>query len=150
MTQIIAHLVNCLVIDSDDGFDEVRQRYESLVPATDFAELTEVINTGNLAKVQQYTAEHAPHSFLNFWTLNPTPMMRLGRSWHPGGGSRLRADPSRRPTPSPFCQGGRRRRSSCQHDPTTSTMLTTVTSGCILADVTNGHMWPTDEGRKLQ
>jgi hypothetical protein len=28
MTQIIAHMVNCLVIDSDDGFDEVRQRYD--------------------------------------------------------------------------------------------------------------------------
>jgi hypothetical protein len=85
---------------------EVRRRYESLVPATDFAEPTEVTKTGNLAQVQEYTAEHAPHSFLNFWTLDPTPMMRLGRSWHPGGGSRLRADPSRRPTPSPFCQGG--------------------------------------------
>jgi hypothetical protein len=77
MTQTIAHLVNRLVIDPDDGFDEVRQRYESLVPATDFAELTEVIKTGNLAQVQQYSAEHAPHSFLNFWTLDPTPMMRL-------------------------------------------------------------------------
>ena len=47
MTQTIAHLVNRLVIDSDDGFDEVRQRYESLLPATDFAELTRVIKTGN-------------------------------------------------------------------------------------------------------
>ena len=46
MTQIIAHLVNCLVIDSDDGFDEVQQCYESLLPATDFAEITEVIQTG--------------------------------------------------------------------------------------------------------
>ena len=76
MTQTITHLVNCLVIDSDDGFGEVRQRYESPMPATDFAALTEVITTGNLAQVQQYTAEHAPHSFLNFWTLDPTPEMR--------------------------------------------------------------------------
>ena len=66
MTQTIAHLVNCLVIDSDDGFDEVRQRYESLLPATDFAEITEVIKTGNLAQVQQHTADRAPHSFVNF------------------------------------------------------------------------------------
>src|SRR6185312_3081743 len=25
----------------------------------------------------QYTAEHAPNSFVNFWTLDPMPMMRL-------------------------------------------------------------------------
>lgn len=77
MTQTIAHLVNCLVIDCDDGFDKVRQCCESLVPATDLAGLTEVIKTGSLAQVQQDTAEHAPHSFLNLGTLDPTPMMRL-------------------------------------------------------------------------
>jgi Domain of unknown function DUF302 len=47
------------------------------VPTIDFAELVEVIGTGDLARVQQYTAEHAPNSFVNFWTLDPMPMMRL-------------------------------------------------------------------------
>jgi hypothetical protein len=77
MTQTIPHVVNRLVIDTEDTFDDVRQRYESLVPTVDFAELAEVIATGDLARVQRYTAEHAPHSFVNFWTLDPMPMMRL-------------------------------------------------------------------------
>lgn len=42
MTQTIAHLVNCVVIDCDDGFDKVRQCCESLLPATDLAGLTQV------------------------------------------------------------------------------------------------------------
>jgi len=55
MTQTIPHVVNRLVIDSEDTFDDVRQRYESLVPTVDFAELVEVIQTGDLSRVQQYT-----------------------------------------------------------------------------------------------
>jgi len=66
MTTTVPHIVNRFVIDADDGFDEVRERYESLVPTVDFAELVEVIGTGDYARVQHYTAEHAPNSFLNF------------------------------------------------------------------------------------
>jgi hypothetical protein len=77
MAATIPHIVNRFVIDSERTFDDVRQRYESLVPTVDFAELVEVIATGDLSRVQQYTAEHAPHSFVNFWTLDPMPMMRL-------------------------------------------------------------------------
>jgi len=77
MTKTIAHLVNRFVIDTDDPFDDIRQRYESLVPTIDFEELTHLIEAGDLSRVQQYTAEHAPHSFVNFWTFDPTPMMQL-------------------------------------------------------------------------
>ncbi|HZQ33447.1 MAG TPA: DUF302 domain-containing protein [Mycobacterium sp.] len=77
MATTIPHVVNRLVIDSADTFDEVQQRYESLVPTIDLAELAEMAATGGLARVQEYTAEHAPHSFVNFWTLDPMPMMRL-------------------------------------------------------------------------
>jgi Domain of unknown function DUF302 len=77
MTQTIAHVVNRFVIDTNETFDDVRQRYESLVPTIDFAELVEVIEAGDLSRVQEYTADHAPHSFVNFWTLDPMPMMRL-------------------------------------------------------------------------
>ncbi|EHB56151.1 hypothetical protein MycrhDRAFT_3345 [Mycolicibacterium rhodesiae JS60] len=77
MTTSIPHTVNRLVIDADDEFDIVRQRYESLVPTLNFAEFVEVIGTGDYARVQQYTAEHAPNAFLNFWALDPTPMMQL-------------------------------------------------------------------------
>jgi hypothetical protein len=77
MTKTIAHLVNRFVIDTDDTFDDIRQRFESLVPTIDFAELTDLIEAGDLAHVQRYTAEHAPHSFVNFWTFDPTPMMKL-------------------------------------------------------------------------
>jgi Domain of unknown function DUF302 len=77
MTKTIPHLVNRFVIDADDTFDNIRQRFESLVPAIDFAELTGVIASGDLSRVQRYTAEHAPHSFVNFWTFDPTPMMVL-------------------------------------------------------------------------
>ena len=77
MTKTIPHLVNRFVIDTDDTFDNVRQRFESLVPTIDFAELTDVIASGDLPRVQRYTAEHAPHSFVNFWTFDPTPMMTL-------------------------------------------------------------------------
>ena len=77
MTKTIPHLVNRFVIDTDDTFDDLRQRFESLVPTIDFAEFTEVIESRELARVQRYTAEHAPHSFVNFWTFDPTPMMAL-------------------------------------------------------------------------
>ncbi|MEW2306139.1 hypothetical protein AB0958_40355 [Streptomyces sp. NPDC006655] len=59
MTQAVPHLVNRLVIDTEDSFDDVRRRYESLVPAIDFAELTEVVGTGDLAALQAYIAAHA-------------------------------------------------------------------------------------------
>jgi hypothetical protein len=77
MTKTIPHLVNRLVIDTDDTFDDVRARFEYLVPTIDFAELTDVIKAGDLSRVQQYTADHAPNSFVNFWTFDPTPMMTL-------------------------------------------------------------------------
>jgi hypothetical protein len=77
MTTIISHLVNRFDIESDNAFDEMRRSYESLVPTINFAELTDVIESGDLARVQQYTAAHAPHSFVNFWTFDPTPMMQL-------------------------------------------------------------------------
>ena len=48
-----------------------------LVPTIDFTKLTEFIEAGDLPRVQQYTAEQAPHSFVNFWTFDPTPMMQL-------------------------------------------------------------------------
>jgi len=77
VAETIPHVVNRFAIDSEVTFDDMRQRYESLVPTIDFADLAAVIATGDLARVQQYTAEHAPHSFVNFWTLDPMPMMRL-------------------------------------------------------------------------
>lgn len=84
MTRAVSHLVNRLVIDAEDSFDEVRQRYESLVPAIDFAELAGVAGTGDLAALQAYITEHTPHSFAIYWTLDPMPVMRLS-------GHRLRA-----------------------------------------------------------
>jgi hypothetical protein len=75
--ETIPHLVNRLDIDTDAAFDDVRHRYESLVPTIDFAKLTDLIEAGDLTRVQQYTAELAPHSFVNFWTFDPTPMMHL-------------------------------------------------------------------------
>jgi hypothetical protein len=77
MTETIPHLVNRFVIDTDDTFDDLRNRFESLVPTIDFAELTEEIASGDVARVRHYTAEHAPHSFVTFWTFDPTPMMQL-------------------------------------------------------------------------
>jgi hypothetical protein len=53
MTATVPHIVNRFVIDADDGFDDVRERYESLVPTVDFAELVEVIGTGDYARVPQ-------------------------------------------------------------------------------------------------
>ena len=77
MTKTIPHLVNRFVIDADGTFDDLSQRFESLVPTIDFAELTDLIESGDLSRVRQYTAEHAPNSFVNFWTFDPTPMMAL-------------------------------------------------------------------------
>jgi hypothetical protein len=71
MTTTVPHIVNRFVIDADAEFENVRERYESLVPTVDFAELVEVIGTGDYARVQQYTAEHAPNSFLNFLGARP-------------------------------------------------------------------------------
>jgi hypothetical protein len=76
-THIVAHTVNRLVIDTDTAFDDVLECYESLVPIVDFAKLTRLILSGDLSRVKQYTADHAPHTFLNFWTFDPTPMMQL-------------------------------------------------------------------------
>jgi hypothetical protein len=77
MTKTISHRVNRFDIESDDSFDKIRRKYESLVPTISFAELTDVIESGDLARVKQYTAAHAPNSFVNFWTFDPTPMMQL-------------------------------------------------------------------------
>ncbi|MDR3661025.1 MAG: DUF302 domain-containing protein [Mycobacterium sp.] len=77
MSKTIPHLVNRFVVDSTDIFDDLRAHFESLVPTIDFAELTEVIESGDLSAVQRYTAAHAPHSFVSFWTFDPTPMMAL-------------------------------------------------------------------------
>lgn len=52
-------------------------RYESLVPEITVQALTAVIDTGDLDAVKRFTAEHTPHTFARFWTLDPTPMMRL-------------------------------------------------------------------------
>jgi Domain of unknown function DUF302 len=76
-THTVAHTVNRLVIDTDTAFDEVLERYESLVPMVDFAKLTRLILSGDLSRVKQYTADLAAHSFVNFWTFDPTPMMHL-------------------------------------------------------------------------
>jgi hypothetical protein len=77
MTTTIQHVVNRFDIASGDTFEEIQERYENLVPTIDFDELTELIDSGDLTRVKQYTADHAPHSFVNFWTFDPTPMMRL-------------------------------------------------------------------------
>jgi hypothetical protein len=73
----VPHLVNRLVIDADSSFEDLRSRYESLVPTMDFAALTAMIETGDLDQVVRYTAEHTPNSFARFWTFDPTAMMRL-------------------------------------------------------------------------
>ena len=73
----LAHVVNRLVIDADATFEDLRGRYESLVPEIDPDELRMVIEKGDLDEVARYTAEHTPHTFARFWTFDPTPMMRL-------------------------------------------------------------------------
>ena len=76
-THTVSHPVNRLVIDADAGFDDLRGRYESLVPDIDMDALTVLIEKGDLDEVRRYTAERAPHTFVRFWTFDPTPMMRL-------------------------------------------------------------------------
>lgn len=76
-THTVAHTVNRLVIDTDTPFEEVLERYESLVPAVDFAKLTRLVSDGDLSRVMGYTDELAPHSFVNFWKFDPTPQMQL-------------------------------------------------------------------------
>jgi hypothetical protein len=71
----VAHTVNRLVVDTDAAFEDVLERYESLVPNVDFAKLTRLILSGDLSRVRQYTNELAPHTFVNFWTFDPTPQM---------------------------------------------------------------------------
>jgi hypothetical protein len=77
MTHAIPQVVNRHVIDADAPFDDVRQRFEMLVSTIDFAELSEIVIAGDLARVHQYTADHAPHGFVNFWTFDPTLAMQL-------------------------------------------------------------------------
>jgi hypothetical protein len=76
-THIVTHQVNRLVIDSDGDFDDLCGRYESLVPDIGSDELRALLEKGNLDEVARYTAEHTPHTFARFWSLDPTPMMRL-------------------------------------------------------------------------
>lgn len=73
----IAHSVNRFVIEVDDTFENVRRRFEELVPDIDLAVLTDIIKTGDLAAVKRYTAGRTPNSFANFWSFNPTGMMKL-------------------------------------------------------------------------
>ena len=78
MTTTIPHLVNRFDVDTDDTFDDLRRRYESLVPTIDFAELTAVIESGDLARVQRYTAQRAPHSS-QFLDVRPDADDAIGR-----------------------------------------------------------------------
>jgi hypothetical protein len=75
-THTVAHTVNRLVIDTDAAFDDVLERYESLVPTLDFAKLTRLVLSGDLSRVKQYINELAPHVFVNFWTFDPSPQMQ--------------------------------------------------------------------------
>jgi hypothetical protein len=77
MTTATTHLVTRLDVDTPEPFDDVRNRFESLVPTIDFAELTALTETGDPARIRDFTAEHARHAFVNFWTFDPTPVMRL-------------------------------------------------------------------------
>lgn len=65
------------MIDADASFEDLRGRYESLVPVIDPDALRALIEKGDLDQVVRYTAEHTPHTFARFWTFDPTPMMRL-------------------------------------------------------------------------
>jgi Domain of unknown function DUF302 len=76
-THTATHQVNRLIVDTGADLGDFRQRYETLVPDIDFATLTDLIATADLARVAQYTAERTPHSFTNFWTFDPTPTMQL-------------------------------------------------------------------------
>jgi hypothetical protein len=62
----LAHVVHRLVIDADATFEDLRGRYESLVPEIDPDELRTVIEKGDLDEVARYTAEHTPHTFARF------------------------------------------------------------------------------------
>jgi Domain of unknown function DUF302 len=73
----ISHVVNRLVIDADTTFDDLRGRYEALVPDIDPDALRALLEKGDLDEVVRYTAQRTPHTFARFWTLDPTPMMRL-------------------------------------------------------------------------
>jgi hypothetical protein len=76
-THVVVHQVNRLVIDSDSGFDDLCRRYETLVPDIGSDDLRALLEKGDLDEVVRYTAEHTPHTFARFWSLDPTPMMRL-------------------------------------------------------------------------
>jgi hypothetical protein len=73
----IHHLVNRIVIEVDATYDDLRRRFEELVPAIGQEGLAEVVATGDVAAMERYTAERTPNSFANFWTLDATAAMRL-------------------------------------------------------------------------
>lgn len=73
----VPHTVNRLAIDAPATFEDLRSRYESLVPDIDIATLRTAIEARDLDAVIRYTAECTPHSFARFWTFDPTPMMRM-------------------------------------------------------------------------
>jgi hypothetical protein len=73
----VAHQVNRLVVDADAGLDDLRRRYESLVPEIDADALSALIEKGDLDQVRLYTAEGTPHTFARSRTFDPTPMMQL-------------------------------------------------------------------------
>lgn len=79
-TKAVAHQVVRLVVETDEAFQSLRTRFESLVPDIEFEKLSEVIATGDLAKVGEYTASRTPNSVANFWTFDPTLMMKLAGS----------------------------------------------------------------------
>lgn len=47
-THTVSHQVNRLIIDTDATFDDLRHRYEALVPEIDLAELTALIDKGSI------------------------------------------------------------------------------------------------------
>ncbi|MEV6101989.1 DUF302 domain-containing protein [Nocardia sp. NPDC051981] len=75
--QRVRYEVNRITIAVDATFEELRMRFEQLVPDIELDELSQLIATGDLERVKKYTEARTPNSFANFWTFDPTAMMAL-------------------------------------------------------------------------
>jgi hypothetical protein len=72
------HEVQRLAIAVGAGFDDFRGRYEQSVPAFDSERFAAFVSEGaTWDAVLRATAEHAPHHFLRYWTLDAGALMRL-------------------------------------------------------------------------
>jgi hypothetical protein len=106
--QIVTRPVRQITIDTGRPWAELRQAYEREVPSFDRLEAIGVIlSDSGWGAIRRLSDATAVNGFVNFFTFDPTPVMRLNGSVGSGvtylTGNIVKAEPGFRAQPASFC-----------------------------------------------